>query len=323
MVPSQWSERKRQKIAAFDPNGIGHPNGNLFGLPFTLDECAVVIIPVPWDVTASFRSGAALGPRAILEASYQIDLRDPVLPNAWQHGIAMLPMPEHWEIRGTRLRKLAETCIQHLEQGGTPDDGPLATAWREVNGAGAELNDWVRGKARTFLWGEKRLVGVVGGDHAVPLGLMEALADRYPAYGILHIDAHLDLRKAYEGFTYSHASIMRNAMEIPQISRIVHVGVRDYCDEEATVVEQSGGRLVAFTDREMKRELFAGRSWSSICQKILALLPPQVYVSFDIDGLNPSLCPHTGTPVPGGLEFRRNVLPARGSRPARLPDHRV
>lgn len=301
MVPSQWSESKRQKIKAFDPNGIGHPNGNLFGLPFTTEESAVVIIPAPWEVTASFRTGTANAPAAILEASYQIDLYDPCLPDAWQHGINMLPAPKTLERWGRKLRRDALKCIQHVEQGGSPDDRQFAPIWQEVNRGCEEFTGWVRGEAKHFL-GAGKLVGVLGGDHSTALGLMQALADRHQ-YGVLQIDAHFDLRNAYQGFQYSHASVMRNAADIPTITRFVHVGIRDYCQEEAEFVEKSGGKCVDFTDRWMKHERFSGTTWSVICDEMCDPLPDRVYVSFDIDGLDPSLCPNTGTPVPGGLNF--------------------
>lgn len=301
MLPSQWSESKLHKIREFDPNGIGHPNGNLFGLPFTVEESTVVIIPAPWEVTASFRSGAANAPAAILEASYQIDLYDAVLPDAWKYGIGMLPMPRNLEGLGRALRRTALECIQHLEQGGTPNDREFSPLWQEVNRGCEEFAIWVKGEAKHFFEANK-LMGILGGDHSVALGLMQALADRSP-YGVLQIDAHFDLRNAYEGFWYSHASVMRNATSIPEITRFVHVGVRDYCQEEVEFVEKSERRCVDFTDRWLRHKRFSGTAWSVICDEILDPLPENVYVSFDIDGLDPTLCPHTGTPVPGGLGF--------------------
>ena len=74
-----------------------------------------------------------------------------------------------------------------------------------------------------------KLVGLLGGDHSTPLGFIRALSERYDRFGILQIDAHADLRKAYEGFTYSHASIMYNALKIPAVHRLVQVGIRDFC----------------------------------------------------------------------------------------------
>jgi agmatinase len=122
--------------------------------------------------------------------------------------------------------------------------------------------------------------------------------------GILHIDAHADLRRAYQGFVQSHASIMYNVLhDLPALGRLVQVGVRDLCDEEAARIEESGGRIRTFFDAELHSEKLAGVSWARLCDGIVAALPTDVYISFDIDGLDPALCPHTGTPVPGGLSF--------------------
>lgn len=294
---------KLTKIGAFDPNGIGAVNGNLFGLPFTAEESEVVIIPVPWEVTVSFRAGTANGPAAILAASPQIDLFDPVVPDAWKMGIAMLPISKAWKKRGKILRGKAQRCIQYLERHGLPTvPGPMLDLWDEVNEGGRRLAEWVKKEALGFLK-EEKVVGVLGGDHSVALGLMEALAEVYPAYGVLHIDAHYDLRDAYEGFKYSHASIMRNAREIKKITRFIHVGVRDYCEEEVNVVENSQERHIAFSNRKIRRDLFGGVSLHAMFHQIVEALPPRVYLSLDIDGLNPTLCPNTGTPVPGGLGF--------------------
>jgi agmatinase len=147
---------------------------------------------------------------------------------------------------------------------------------------------------------------------------MQALGER-GSYGILHIDAHSDLRDAYEGFIHSHASIMHNALHIDAISRIVQVGIRDYSEEEVETIRGSGGRVKLFDYRGLARRRFGGESFSSIAEEIVSELPDQVYVSFDIDGLDPALCPGTGTPVPGGLLFEEALylverIPASGRR---------
>lgn len=96
---------------------------------------------------------------------------------------------------------------------------------------------------------------------------------------------------------------MFNALaEVPQLSRLVQVGIRDYCEEEVDYINNSGGRVVTFFDKQIKERQFEGESWKAICDSIIATLPQQVYISFDIDGLDPKLCPHTGTPVAGGFE---------------------
>jgi agmatinase len=153
---------------------------------------------------------------------------------------------------------------------------------------------------------QNKIVALLGGDHSTPLGLMQALAEKHSSFGILHIDAHADLREAYEGFEYSHASIMFNAIKIPQITHLVQVGIRDYCEAELRLIK-SDNRISAFFDRDIKHRQFEGTTWASICDQIIDVLPKKVYLSFDIDGLDPKLCPNTGTPVPGGLELEQSI----------------
>jgi agmatinase len=145
-------------------------------------------------------------------------------------------------------------------------------------------------------------VGIVGGEHSVPLGLIRALHEQHNSFGILHIDAHADLRCAYEGFVYSHASVMYHAGRMPGIS-LCQVGIRDYWSDEADLMGASE-HIHCFSDQELRRKLFEGTDWNKLCRQIIDRLPDKVYISFDIDGLSPDNCPHTGTPVPGGLSFR-------------------
>jgi len=151
---------------------------------------------------------------------------------------------------------------------------------------------------------ENKIPGLLGGDHSTPYGLIKAISERYPNFGILQIDAHMDLRKAYEGFVWSHASIFYNVMQTLPIRKLVQVGIRDYCQEETDYAMSLQDRITINTDRDMRRSLFQGISYHEICKNIIAHLPDEVYVSFDIDGLDPSLCPSTGTPVPGGLSIQ-------------------
>ena len=100
---------------------------------------------------------------------------------------------------------------------------------------------------------------------------------------------------------------MYNALhEAPGVGALVQVGIRDFCDEELEVA-RADERVVQFTDYELAAAQFEGETWRTVCDRIVAALPRQVYVSFDIDGLSPDNCPHTGTPVPGGLSFRAAV----------------
>lgn len=294
---------KEETINSFDPNGPGIA-GNLFGLPFTQDDAELLVFPIPWEITVSYHTGTAAGPEAILKASSQVDVHVNDIEDAWKLGVAMLPVPQQLLDESKKLREITSIHISRLERGERVDpEDPLL---KSINEAGENLNIYVKSTTQKLLKG-KKIVGIVGGEHSVPLGYIRALSEVYERFGILQIDAHADLRKAYEGFTYSHASVMYNALKIPAVGRLVQVGVRDFCAEEVNVIHRAMGRVVTYFDQEIKEKLFSGTTWDRICDDIIAQLPKYVYISFDIDGLDPKLCPGTGTPVPGGLEFYQAV----------------
>ncbi len=287
-------------MESFNPNMIGVPNGNYFALPYSIEESELVLISVPWDSTVSYGAGTHKGPKAILDASVQIDLFDERIPKAWEVKIGTAEFPKRVEALNSKTRKKVEAIILKLEQG-VPEEA-LSNEAAAVNEASAEVNSYVYNESRKLL-SQGKIVGVVGGEHSVPLGLIKALGEVHDEFGVLHLDAHADLRESYEGFEFSHASIMYNSLRhVPQISRLTQVGIRDYCLDERDIIEQDS-RIIAFTDIALKRGLFEGENWGSICEKIIATLPDKVYISFDIDSLAPDNCPGTGTPVPGGLSF--------------------
>jgi agmatinase len=291
---------KQEAIDQFDPNAPG-ASGNLFGLPFTPEQAELILIPVPWEVTVSYTDGTANGPEAILEASAQVDLFVKDIREAWKLGIAMLPIPADVKAENDRLRNLAAQHIDSLSETSSQTESALVD---QINAACENLNIYLKSTALKLLR-EGKMVGLVGGDHSTPLGLMRALTERYTKFAVLQIDAHADLRKAYEGFTYSHASIMYNALKLPAISKLVQVGIRDYCEEEVSIMQKAAGRVVTFFDEDIKSWQYQGKTWDAICDAIIKELPEHVYISFDIDGLDPKLCPHTGTPVAGGFEFHQ------------------
>lgn len=287
----------------FNPDDTGVANGNYFGFPFTVDESRLVLISVPWDATVSYNDGTANAPQAIIDASIQVEIYDPHNPDAWQQGIATYPTDEWITVNSVEMRRVAQQVIEHIEQGG--DTVQVQQQIDLVNRAGELLNEIV-GRQAAELLGLGKLVGLVGGDHSTPLGLIRALSEHYPDFGILHIDAHCDLRNAYEGFEYSHASIMFNALKVPQVSRLTQVAVRDFSHDELQRAE-SDPRVIQFTDYALKEDSFSGITWREQCDRIVSTLPERVYVSFDIDGLSREYCPSTGTPVPGGLSYNEAV----------------
>lgn len=292
----------------YNPSDVGCNNGNYFGMPFTTEESALVLVSVPWGVTASYGGGQSYAPDAIIGASVQLDFYDPVSPDEWKKGIATAPIDYSLQDMDSLLRSDAKKVIKYLEEGGTLFEREMVSTRRaRVNSGSAEMNCKVY--EQTSAWLDKgKLVGLVGGDHSTPLGFIKALGERHNGMGILHIDAHADLREAYEGFRYSHASIMYNVLhEVESVSKIVQVGIRDYCDDEVELVRNSNGRVVQFDDWMLAAARFEGTSWAEQCRRIVEELPEEVYVSFDIDGLSAELCPGTGTPVAGGLSFHQAV----------------
>jgi len=288
----------------FNPEAVGVENSGIFGLPYTTEEAQVVLIPAPWGVTVSYGSGTHNAPQAIYEASPQIDYyHSSYGADTWKVGIAMLSLKD-WDDaykQGLELREKAKAHIEILAQ------GEIETAPENINAACETFNLRIQATAAELLANDK-LVGLVGGDHSTPLGLMHALANKYGDFGILQIDAHCDLRDSYEGFTYSHASIMHNALKMPQIKRLVQVGLRDYSIHERQVIDDSDGRIKPFFDDEIRERQYKGARWLEIVNDIIGCLPERVYISFDIDGLEPSLCPNTGTPVPGGLRYQEAMF---------------
>ena len=299
---------KQEKINNFDPNGLGDENNNIYGLPFTTDEAEVVVIPVPWEVTVSYSAGTALGPQAIYNASFQVDLFDPKIKDAWKIGIAMEPASNDIESKNESLRRKAEAYITLLEEGESAEtNDEMAKTLKLINAECVNMNNEVKEIALSFL-DKNKVIALLGGDHSTPLGLIQALAEKNNSFAILQIDAHADLRDAYEGFEFSHASIMFNALKIPQVSKLVQVGIRDYCEAEYDLIQNSNGRIVTFFDRDIKCKQYDGATWTSVCNEIISHLPNDIYLSFDIDGLDPKLCPSTGTPVAGGFEFEQILL---------------
>lgn len=288
----------------FDPNSVGLKSNNIFGLPFGQEEAELILLPVPWEVTISYRDGTSRGPERIFDASMQVDLYDPDVRDGWKKGFHMMPVDKNIKKKSDFLRQCAELIISHLVDGGVVEENEqLSEKLNEVNNGSLKLINWVHEMTSNLLKQGKK-VALIGGDHSTPLGFLKALSEVHNDFGVLQIDAHADLRKAYEGFTYSHASIMYNVLhEVPQVSKLVQVGIRDYCDEELAVIEQNPQRIATFFDKDIKERQFEGETWKQICDDIVGRLPQKVYISFDIDGLDPKLCPNTGTPVPGGFEI--------------------
>jgi len=213
---------------------------------------AAAIIPVPYDLTSTWRKGADRGPSALLDASATIELYDiETASEPWKRGIVTLPPVLH-------------------------DGGP------------EELAELVRAAAAAVL-ARGAIPVVIGGEHSVTIGAVEAAADAFPGVGVLQIDAHGDTRESYEGSTHNHACVMARARERCQI---VQVGIRAVDSSEMPDLDP--GRV--FWAHEI-----VGRSDTDWMDEVVSLLPETVYLTIDLDAFDPSLLPATGTPEPGGL----------------------
>jgi len=276
-----------------------HPNWNdssdddsgIFGLPFGIDEASLVIIPVPWDAACSQGTGTAKAPQLILACSRYVELHDLVLGNIYERRIAMTPVASQI----TALVAEAESCATTLNQA---DD--------RLDVMGQRLNDLVRAAVSEHL-AAGQVTGLLGGDHSVSYGSIAAHLQAFPDIGILQIDAHADLRPSLDGMTWSHASIMWHVMETLKPVSLTQVGIRGICSVERAY-QRSNDRIVMFTDHDMQLKLADVSSWLSICDDIIGSLPAEIYLTVDIDGLDPSCCRTTGTPVPGGLSYTQVIL---------------
>lgn len=261
-------------------------DAGLFGYDYPVDQAKLVILPTPWEPTASYGKGTSKAPMDIVSASHQLDLWDRFYGAPYEKGI-------------------------HYDQGFAKDIlniSELAEAQRQDTAAvtrlGETLNSKLQQQAAAHL-DQGQIVAVFGGDHSCPLGLIKALAERQ-SFGILHIDAHHDLRASYEGYRYSHASIMRNVLEQidpQQMSRLVSIGIRDYSHEEYDFAKSQKERVHTCYWEDIARRFARGETFDSFSRDIVAALPQNVYISLDIDGLNYTYCSATGTPVPGGFSY--------------------
>ena len=289
----------------YDPNAPADSSAGIFGLPFSYEESKIVYLPVAWEATTSYGGGTFHGPEAILNASSQLDLFDLDVKDPYLQGLHCLPIDPEIKRLNSEAKALAEPIKDAF--GDVKDNPELQANLKKVNGCSAKLNQSVYDQVMRILQDQK-IPGLIGGDHSIPIGAFEAAAKVHGSFGILHFDAHSDTRNAYMGFSDSHVSIMRNAANrVSNITKFVQVGIRDFCEEEYEFTKSQGSRFEVFYDQKIMETKLAGTPFSKITEEILKDLPDKVWVSFDIDGLDPKFCPHTGTPVPGGLDYAEAI----------------
>lgn len=289
----------------FDPDAAAAPGSGIFGLECRPDEARVQILAVPFDATTSYRRGTAGGPQAVAAASHQVELSDRHFGQPHEVGIWLEEDDGRIANWNAEARSLAAPIV---ERGGRIEgDTQLQADLARVDALSEALNEHVQAWSEGVLDADG-LPFVLGGDHAVPYGNLAACAARYRDLGVLHIDAHADLRPAYEGFRWSHASILYNALEqLDGITQVLQVGLRDLGQGELHRI-QLDERLSTVFDDDWSRARMAGEPLAPIVRSAIEQLPKDVYVTIDIDGLEPALCPNTGTPVPGGLNWAECIL---------------
>lgn len=290
----------RKDYESYDPNGVGVDNGNFLGLPI-IDDPAISLLAVPYDATVSYGEGTSGGPANILNASAQMDVSIVGLEKPWELGFSWKNLSGAWYTELPQTRAYVKDVIKTLETGIALSERQK-TCLAHINEQGDALRKTVLEAVKTEMAADRFPV-LIGGEHSVSLGAFEAAA-LGGDFGILQIDAHMDLRRAYEGFQFSHASVMYNAIQrIEALKQLTQVAIRDWCPAEAEMVQANPDRIAVFFDDDLSAAKFKGEAFAKTIAPIIDTLPARVWISFDIDGLDPALCANTGTPVSGGLSF--------------------
>ena len=222
----------------------------------SLDKSLFVISSVPYDLTSTYQSGSRRGPAAIMEASANMELYDEEInKETYHHGIHTLA-PLEIDARGPK-----------------------------------EMIEKVRTEISKILSLDKIPV-MLGGEHSISFGAVQAMKEKYPEISVLQFDAHADLRNSYQGTPFSHAAVARRISEIADLTQ---VGIRSMSSEEAAFVPGSSVKSYSADF------VYDHSDWK---EKICKNLKSDVYISIDLDVLDPAFMPSTGTPEPGGISWR-------------------
>ena len=292
----------------FNPNKAVMANGNIFGFPGKEEDANIIIIPVPWDATVSYGKGTHFAPQAILKASTQLEFFHHDVENAFETNVFMTEVSSEWKKINNSCSEKSTEYFRYFEEEG--EEKALGYFKNEIDNINHTQNVLAKNlKERcSSLLDQNKIVGVLGGEHSVPLGLIQAINDQYDDFGVLHIDAHAGLKDSYLGFEQSHASIMRNVLEsCPNMSKLIQIGVRELSEEEFSFSKEEA-RIKTYYDWDLKNDVLKGESWLDIIKKIIDEMPKNIYISFDITGLKPYLCPNASTSMAGGIELNEIQL---------------
>ena len=235
----------------------------------SFENSKVVILPVPYERTVSYGGGTKNGPDAILNASHYVEFYDE---------------ETHREIH----RELGVATLSPLSFTNQTEEESLEQIYTTV----------------TSLLKEKKFIIMLGGEHTISQASIAAYAEKYRDLSVLHIDAHSDLRTEYQGSKYSHASVMARICEFMNPHRIVQIGIRAQCIEEAEFIQESGITTLYAHDIRSGKYTKILKNWDDFA---IDRLTDNVYVTFDIDGFDPSIMPATGTPEPNGLLWHETM----------------
>ena len=233
------------------------PQKNFLGIDkeARMENASAVVLPVPLELTTSFMKGTAKGPMALLKASHQVELYDDELKvETYRNGITTLS-PMVFNKRD--VEKAIDSIESHV----------------------MEILSW------------NKALAIIGGEHSLTVGAVRAYKKKFPHMSVLHLDAHADLRQAYDGSKYSHACVMAR---IQELCPFVSVGIRSLCKEEAHIIQEN--HLPVFDRHEMKKS----NHW---IEDSLQKLSEEVYITLDLDVLDPAIMPSVGTPEPGGMDW--------------------
>lgn len=231
-----------------------------------IDSSEIVILPAPYEHTVSYGKGASFGPEEILKASAFVEFYDDEFERelCFEKGIA---------------------TIEPLEFNGLVDQDALKLIEKNVSNL-LNLN---------------KFVVTLGGEHTISSAPILSHYKKYPDMSLLHFDAHSDLRDSYEGTKFSHASVMARVCEFFPADKIVQVGIRAQCKEEAQFIRERN--IKTFYASSIRRKKY-GENWQ---KEIVKSLGDIIYISFDIDYFDPSIIPATGTPEPDGFLYSETL----------------